>query len=79
MDDSVRVVVVYFSKTISPNRNTLDSFVVKREARHSFEDTPPRPETKKIPSKTSGKRTQSSIEDYMFKNMSSSSNKRLKK
>lgn len=78
MDDSIGIVVVYFSKNISPNRNTLDSFVVKREAGHSFEEKSPRPETKKTPSKTSGKRTQSSIEDYMFKDMASSS-KRLKK
>lgn len=78
MDQCRRIIVIYFSKTASPNRNTLDSFVIKREIGQSFEEPSSRSESKKTPSKTPGKRTQSSIEDYMFKDVTSSS-KRLKK
>jgi len=67
------------NKTISSNRtNTLDSFVIKREANQYFEEPILKNETTKTPKKTSIKRTQSSIEDYMFKD-TKSSGKRFKK
>ena len=70
--------VLFFnlSKTISPNRNkTLDTFVIKRETSQYFEEPILKNENSKTPKQSSTKRTQRSIEDYMFK----SSAKRLKK
>jgi len=72
------VFFVNLSKTISSNRNTLDSFVIKRESSQYFEEPILKNTNKKTPKKTTGKRNQTSIEDYMFKN-TKSSGKRFKK
>jgi len=67
-----------FSKTVSPNRNTLDSFVIKRESSQYFPESTRNNENKKKSKKPSAKRNQSSIEEYMFKDTKSSV-KRFKK
>jgi len=74
----IDLVFIYFSKTVSSNRNTLDSFVIKRESSRYFEEPILKNEKKKTPKKTTAKRDQTSIEDYMFKNPKSSE-KRFKK
>ncbi|CAF4222765.1 unnamed protein product [Adineta steineri] len=63
------------NKTISPNRNTLDSFIIKGKS--SVEPTSKNDNIKKT-KKTPTKRGQSSIEDYMFKD-TKPSGKRFKK
>ena len=70
--------VLNLSKTISPNGNTLDSFVIKRGTNESSEEPVLKTDVNKTPKKTSTKRTQSTIEDYMFKD-TKSSGKRFKK
>ncbi len=67
-----------FSKIVSPNRNTLDSFVIKRESSQYFPESTRNNENKKKSKKPSAKRNQSTIEDYMFKD-TKSSGKRFKK
>lgn len=69
---------VDFSKPISSNRNTLDSFVIRRNPSQQSEVPILKNETKKTPKKTTTKRTQNSIEDYMVKE-TKSSGKRFKK
>ncbi len=69
---------VNLSKTVSPNRNTLDSFVIKQESSQYFEEPILKNENKKTSKKPSAKRVQSTIEDYMFKD-TKSSGKRFKK
>ncbi|CAF3950914.1 unnamed protein product [Rotaria magnacalcarata] len=66
------------AKVNTPIRNTLDSFVVKQEPREYFQELKVRKEENTTPKKTSIKRPQGNIEDYMFKN-SKSSGKRFKK
>lgn len=61
----------YLSTTLSTNRNTLDSFVIKHE---SISKT----NTKNVSRKEQGKRTQTTIEEYMFKDKNVP-NKRVKK
>ncbi|CAF0916191.1 unnamed protein product [Adineta steineri] len=63
------------NKTISPNRNTLDSFIIKGK---SFEEPTSKNDNIKKSKKTPTKRGQSSIKDYMFKD-TKSSGKRFKK
>ncbi|UJR33499.1 hypothetical protein I4U23_020944 [Adineta vaga] len=62
------------SKIISSNRTTLDSFVIRQESSSQYLSEPILKKTKKSP----GKRGQSSIEDYMLKD-TTSSGKRFKK
>jgi len=68
-------IFINLSTTISSNRKTLDSFVIKRESSQYFEEPILKNEKKKTPKKTTattGKRTQSTIEDYIFKDTKSS-------
>jgi len=52
------------NKIVSPNRNTLDSFVIKKAPKKYFEDSVFTDETNKP---SSHKRTQGAIDDYMHK------------
>ena len=54
----------YFSKITSPNRNTLDSFVIKKAPRKYFHDRVLKDETNET---VSLKRTQRAIDDYVYK------------
>ncbi len=58
------IFLFYFSKIVSPNRNTLDSFVIKKAPKKYFEDHILKDESNKILSR---KRTQGAIDDYMHK------------
>jgi hypothetical protein len=65
----------YFSKIASPNRNTLDSFVIKKAPRKYFHDRVLKNETNET---VSHKRTQRAIDDYVYKDIKPSA-KRFKK
>jgi len=54
----------YSSEIISTNRNTLDSFVIKKAPKKYFDDPILKDESNQISSR---KRTQGVIDDYMSK------------
>ena len=57
---------VYSSKIITPQKNTLDSFVIKKAPKKYFDDDVAlKDESNK--SLSSSKRTQGAIDDYMYK------------
>lgn len=67
--------IYIFSKKSSAQRNTLDSFVIKKAPKKYFDDQILKDETNQI---SSHKRSQSAIDDYMYKDTKTSV-KRLKK